>query len=129
MTASNDQISNEYGGKEDYTVLMKKIRSTGFFSVFSAIFLFMFLRYGNEVLGQQGHHWSLDVILVAMVLLNIAAFTINVGILVRRKKNAKKDRTEAANRAEWANSRSGRESESYMDDPEVKAMMDRVRKH
>lgn len=73
-------------------------------------------------------HWSMKAIIGGAFLLNLAAFVINVSILVRRKRSKERSNQRAANRSAWKESSSGRESEDYMNDPEIRQLMDKVSK-
>lgn len=115
----NNGISN--------TILLEKTISTGVLSLPLGFAVVLVMTSGDALMGIP-LHWTLKTIVGVAFLMNLAAFVINVGIFLRRKKKSSESERRAANYSSWENSQSGREGERYMDDPEIRKLMDKVSK-
>lgn len=118
MNESNSGSDSQLPNAEGLRVLRKKTWMTGMQSLLAGGFLLV-AHWDQLAILDMKIHWSLTVIVSIALVFNLLAFALNIRMLRTRSE-------EASLMKALQGSGEGTNTESYMDDPEVKELMDRV---
>lgn len=118
MNESNSGSDPQSSNEEGLRILRKKTWMTGIQSLLAGGFL-LAVHWDQLTILDMEVHWSLTVIVSVALAFNLLAFALNVRMLRTRSEE------DSLMKALQGSGETAK-TESYMDDPEVKELMDRV---
>lgn len=108
---------------EEHALLIRRTKYAAFYTVLLTG-AFVFLMGPAEAVLDQEVYTPIKVIAGGAALLNLVAFVLNVWIILEKRQGRKQFREFTVT----GNGTANRTSESYMDDPEVRKLMDKLAK-
>lgn len=121
MSKSKSVIEDHPSREEARKILVKKTWMTGVQAAVAGLFLGA-THYEPMNVLQMEIHWSLTAIVSVALIFNLLAFGLNLKLLkARSEEDSLFDAMQPSGPVSESES-----TENYMDDPEVKALMDRV---